>query len=110
MNPESGREEVGGADGGARSGFAGCWTSRLREWLPGVFAARLLAGVSLPSDLMVEENDRLVHLFPIPALQVVPDELRAYCGLVIRPDQAELVKIGRGMPCAPCVMAAPNSD
>ena len=110
VHPESGREEVGSAAGGARSGFAGCWTSRLREWLPGVFAARRLAEVSLPSGRMVEKDDRLVHLFPIPAMQVVPDELRAYCGLVIRPDQAELVKIGTGMPCAPCVMAAPNPD
>ena len=109
-HPESGREEAGGADGRARSGFAGCWTSRLREWLPCVFAARLLAGVSQPDGWMVEENDRLVHLFPIPATQMVPDELRAYCGLVIRPDQAELVKIGTGMPCAACVMAAPNPD
>lgn len=106
MHPESGREEVGSADGSARSGFVGFWTFRLREWVPGVFAARLLAGVSASS----ADDDLLVHLFPIPTTQLVPDELRAYCGLVVRTDQAELVKIGTGMPCAPCVLAAPNSD
>lgn len=90
--------------------MAGFSTSQLREWLPGVFAARLLAGVSPPMGRMVGESDRLVHLFPIPATRVVPDELRAYCGPVIRPDQAELVKIGTGLPCAACVMAAPNPD
>lgn len=109
-HPEPGREETGGAHAGARSGFAGFSTSRLREWLPGMFAARLLAGVRLPSGRMAGETDRVVHLFPLPAGRVVPDELQALCGLLIRPGQAELVKIGTGMPCMACVMAAPNPD
>ncbi len=107
---ESGRETVGGAHAGAGSGLAGFSTSQLREWLPGVFAARLLAGVRLPSGRMVGETNRVVHLFPIPAGRMVPDELRALCGLPIRPGQAELVKVGSGMPCMACVMAVPDLD
>jgi hypothetical protein len=80
-HPEPGRAEVAGA----RSGFAGFSTARLREWLPGMFAARLLAGVRLSSGRMVGETDRVVHLFPIPAGRVVPGELQALCGLLIRP-------------------------
>jgi hypothetical protein len=75
-----------------------------------MFAARLLAGVRLPSGRTVGETDRVVHLFPLPAGRVVPDELQAFCGLLIRPGQAELMKIGTGMPCMACVMAAPNPD
>ncbi|MGH3825548.1 MAG: hypothetical protein ACRDRA_22320, partial [Pseudonocardiaceae bacterium] len=89
---EPGREKVGGAHTGARSGFAGLTTSQLREWLPGVFAARLLAGVRLASGRVVGETDRMVHLFAVPAGRVVPDELQALCGLLIRPGEAELVK------------------
>lgn len=84
--------------------------SRLREWLPGVFAARLLGGVRLPGGRMAGETDRVVHLFAVPAGRVVPDELHALCGLPIRAGQAELVRIGTGMPCVACVMAAPDPD
>jgi hypothetical protein len=84
--------------------------SRLREWLPGVFAARLLRGVRLPSGRIVGETDRVVHLFPIPSGRVIPEHLRAFCGLTIRAGQAELVTVGTGMPCVACVMAAPNPE
>ncbi|MGH3693456.1 MAG: hypothetical protein ACRDRX_05580 [Pseudonocardiaceae bacterium] len=110
LHPEPGRGKLSSVDRGARSGFAGLSTSRLREWLPGIFAARLLGGVRLPGGRMVGETDRVVHLFAVPAGRVVPDELHALCGLSIRPGQAELVKIGTGMPCVVCVMAAPDSD
>jgi hypothetical protein len=76
----------------------------------GVFAARLLRGVRLPSGRIVGETDRVVHLFPIPSGRVIPEQLRAFCGLAIRPGQAELVTVGTGMPCVACVLAAPNPE
>lgn len=91
-----------------RSSLAGLSPSRLREWLPGVFAARLLRGVTLPDGRHVGETDRVVHLFPIPSGRVIPEQLRAFCGLTIRPGQAELATVGTGMPCVACVVAAPR--
>lgn len=82
----------------------------MREWLPGVFAARLLLGVKMPGSRVVGETDRVVHLFPIPSGRVIPEQLRAFCGLVIRPGQAELVTVGTGMPCVACVVAAPDPE
>ncbi len=106
--------EPGGKSGGdssaARASLAGLSPSRLRAWLPGVFAARLLHGVRLPGGRIVGETDRVVHLFPIPTGRTIPDELRAFCSLVIRPGEAELVSVGTGMPCVACVMAAPDPE
>jgi hypothetical protein len=34
----------------------------------------------------------------------------AFCGLVLRPGQAELVTVGTGMPCAACVITAPDRE
>ncbi|MDQ3761263.1 MAG: hypothetical protein M3460_06045 [Actinomycetota bacterium] len=42
--------------------------------------------------------------------RVIPEQLRAFCGLVIQPGQAELVTVGTGMPCVTCVVAAPNPE
>jgi hypothetical protein len=106
---EPGRE-TGDPSSAARASLAGLSPWRLREWLPGVFAARLLRGVRLPSGRIVGETDRVVHLFPIPSGRVIPEQLRAFCGLVIRPGQAELVTVGTGMPCVACVVAAPNPE
>ena len=92
------------------SSLAGLSPSRLREWLPGAFAARLLLGVKMPGSRVVGETDRVVHLFPIPSGRVIPEQLRAFCGLVIRPGQAELVTVGTGMPCVACVVAAPDPE
>jgi hypothetical protein len=94
----------------ARYSLAGLSPSRLREWLPGVFAARLLPGTGMPGGRVVGETDRVVHLFPIPSGRVIPEQLRAFCGLVIRPGQAELVTVGTGMPCVACVVAAPDPE
>lgn len=106
--------EPGGKSGGdsstARASLAGLSPSRLRPWLPGVFAARLLHGVRLSSGRIVCETDRVVHLFPIPSGRMMPEQLRAFCGLVIRPGQAELVTVGTGMPCVACVVAAPDPE
>ncbi len=107
--PEPERES-GGGSGAARASLASLSPSRLREWLPGVFAARLLRGVQLPGGRIVGETDRVVHLFPIPAGRIMPEQLRAFCGLVIRPGQAELVTVGTGMPCVACVVAAPDPE
>jgi hypothetical protein len=63
-----------------------------------VFAARLLHGVRLSSGRIVGETDRVVHLFPIPSGRVIPERLRAFCGLAIRPGDAELVTVGTGCP------------
>jgi hypothetical protein len=106
---EPGREG-GGGRGATRSSLAGLSPSRLREWLPGVFAARLLHGMLLSSGRIVGETDRVVHLFPIPSGRVIPERLRAFCGLVIRPGDAELVSVGTGMPCVACVVAAPDPE
>ncbi len=106
---EPGRE-TGDPSGAARSSLAGLSPFGLREWLPGVFAARLLHGVRLPSGRIVGETDPVVHLFPIPSGRVIPEYLRAFCGLAIRAGQAELVTVGTGMPCVACVMAAPNPE
>jgi hypothetical protein len=106
---EPGRE-AGGSGGAAQSSLAGLSPSRLREWLPGVFAARLLQGVRLSCGRIVGETDRVVHLFPIPSGRVIPERLRAFCGLVIWPGDAELVTVGTGMPCVACVMAAPDPE
>jgi hypothetical protein len=78
--------------------------------LPGVFAARLLLGVRLSGGRVVGETDRVVHLFPIPSGRVIPEQLWAFCGLKIRPGDAELVTVGTGMPCVACVMAAPDPE
>ena len=106
--------EPGGKSGGdssaARASLAGLPPSRLRAWLPGVFAARLLLGVRLPSGRIVGETDRVVHLFPIPSGRMMPEQLRAFCGLVLRPGQAELITVGTGMPCVACVVAAPDPE
>lgn len=107
--PES-DDRVGSASNAQRSSLAGLSRYRLREWLPGVFAARLLLGVILPSGRTVGETDRVVHLFPMPSGQTIPDELHAFCGLAIRPGQAELVTVGTGMPCVACVVTAPDPE
>jgi hypothetical protein len=78
--------------------------------LSGVFAARLLRGVTLSSGRIAGETDRVVHLFPVPSGRMVPERLSALCGLEIHPGQAELVTVGTGMPCVACVMAAPNPE
>jgi hypothetical protein len=101
---------AGSAGTAGRSSLAGLSPSLLREWLPGLFAARLLRGVILPSGRIVGETDRVVHLFPIPTGRTIPDELRAFCGLILRPGQAELVTVGTGMPCAACVITAPDRE
>jgi hypothetical protein len=106
---EPGRE-AGEGSSAAQSSLAGLPTSGLREWLPGVFAARLLQGVRLPSGRVVGETDRVVHLFPFPSGRSIPEQLRAFCGLAIRPGHAELVTVGTGMPCVACVVAAPDPE
>lgn len=101
---------AGSADTAGRSSLAGLSPSRLRAWLPGLFAARLLRGVILPSGRIVGETDRVVHLLPIPTGRTIPDDLRAFCGLILRPGQAELVTVGTGMPCPACVITAPDRE
>ena len=82
--------------------------AHLPEWLPGVFAARLCAGVILATGRICGETDRTVHLFPIPATRVMPENLTAFCGQRIRSGEADLITVGTGMPCVPCVLQAPD--
>jgi hypothetical protein len=77
--------------------------------MPGVFAARLRAGVRLATGRVTGETDRVVHLFPIPpSTAPMPQRLRAFCGMVLEPGQADLIAIvGTGMPCVACIVEAP---
>lgn len=74
-------------------------TSELVEWSPGTFAVRRRVSGNTSQE---------VHLVPIPDTDVIPESLRACCGLVIRPGEAELVRVFAGMPHVLCVLAAPT--
>ncbi len=82
--------------------------SPVAHWAPGIVAVRLRRGAELPNGRIAGETDRVVHLIPVPATPAMPEHLTAFCGLAIRPGQAELVAVGTGMPCVPCVIAAPS--
>ncbi|MGH3800899.1 MAG: hypothetical protein ACRDTD_12315 [Pseudonocardiaceae bacterium] len=81
--PES-DEDVGKPSNAQRCSLAELTPSRLREWLPGIFA--------------------------VPTGPTIPEQWRAFCGLAIRAGQAELVTVGTGIPCVACVVAAPNPE
>jgi hypothetical protein len=89
--------KVGGDSSAACVSLAGL-SPRLRAWLPGVFAARLLRGVRLPGGRIVGEIDRVVHLFAIPAGQLMPEQLCAFCGLVIGRVRLSWSRSGRECP------------
>ncbi len=72
-------------------------------------AVRFLPGVVL-NGRRIGERDRVVHLVPAPAGTVPPDRLQAFCGQSFAPGQAEIVGVGRGMPCVVCLAAAPPAD
>lgn len=61
---------------------------------------------AMAGDLEAVSSD----LTPLPSGGVIPEQLRAFCGLAIRPDQAELVTVGTGMPRVACVVAAPDPE
>ncbi|RSD26453.1 hypothetical protein EIY87_00100 [Amycolatopsis eburnea] len=63
--------------------------------------------MTLPGGRVVGETDREVHLIPIPLGDDRPAALVAYCGLVIRPGQADLVDTLAGMPCPLCMVRSP---
>jgi hypothetical protein len=50
------------------------------------------------------EQDRSCHIFPLPEPGEFPELLRAYCGFVITPGQAERLSAPTGMPCMPCML------
>jgi hypothetical protein len=56
---------------------------------------------------VVREAQRVCHIVPVP--ESTPDELTAYCGMSIRPGQAELVNGTQGMPCVLCLASLPRS-
>lgn len=76
--------------------------------IAGIVFARLRRGVKLPGGRVVGETDREVHLISVPAGADRPAVLVAYCGLVIRPGQADLVDTLSGMPCPLCMVRSPD--
>jgi hypothetical protein len=87
----------------------GSGTAAPRGRPPATIAARLLPGVVL-NGRRIGESDRVVHLLSAPTGTVLPDRLHAYCGQPFAPGQAEIVGVGRGMPCVACLAAAPSAD
>lgn len=75
---------------------------------PSVVAARLRRGVELPNGRMAGEADRVVHLIPVPDTRTIPDHLVTFCGMAIWAGQSDLVTVGTGMPCVPCLIAFPG--
>ncbi|WP_307722915.1 hypothetical protein [Gandjariella thermophila] len=55
---------------------------------------------------IVGEARRVVHLVPVPT-EHVPAVLTAYCGAEIVPGTAEVLSCFTGVPCTPCLAAAP---
>jgi hypothetical protein len=68
-----------------------------------VLLVRLLPG-------LVGETRRVVHVVPVPAAHVMPDVLTAYCGLQIKPNEAERLDRPTGMPCEPCALNTPSPN
>jgi hypothetical protein len=77
---------------------------------PCIVAVRLLRGAELPDGRIAGETDRVTHLIPVPAATAMPECLTTFCELAIDPGQAELVAVGTGMPCVPCLIAAPTPE
>jgi hypothetical protein len=50
------------------------------------------------------ETGRAVHLVPLPPAGQVGAAGVALCGVLLRPDQVEMVSPGQGMPCILCMM------
>jgi hypothetical protein len=50
---------------------------------------------------------RMVHVVPVPAGDVVPQRLTAYCGQPFEPGQAELLTEAAGAPCTMCLLLWP---
>lgn len=73
--------------------------SALVEFPPGHFGVRLRASHA-------RQAAQAIHLVPIPNTDVIPEYLRARCGLVIRRGEAEQVRVFSGMPCVLCVAGA----
>ena len=59
---------------------------------------------------VVGESRRVCHVLPVPAGPAIPARLTALCGEVIVPGEAEVLDGVCGMPCHPCLMAAPRQD
>jgi hypothetical protein len=49
----------------------------------------------------------MVHVVPVPAGDVVPARLMAYCGQPFEPGQAELLTEPAGAPCTMCLLRWP---
>lgn len=67
---------------------------------------RLIIARPLPGT--VRETRRVVHVFPLPPDDVVPDQLTAYCGESFGRGQLELLDRPVGMPCVSCLRSSPG--
>ncbi|MFI7116870.1 hypothetical protein [Amycolatopsis sp. NPDC049868] len=67
---------------------------------------RLFFGRQLPGT--VGESRRVVHVFKVPPGEEIPNQLTAYCGVVLGRDELELHGEVRGMPCERCLREAPT--
>ena len=67
-----------------------------------LFFARALPGV-------VGETRRVVHVFPVPEQDSVPDQLTAFCSESFGPGELELLDSPAGMPCESCLQRTPSS-
>jgi hypothetical protein len=54
------------------------------------------------------ESRRLCHLIPKPSSDTRPIRLAALCGTQFAPDELEWLERPAGMPCLPCLLAAPT--
>ncbi|MEV4143647.1 hypothetical protein AB0J40_08250 [Amycolatopsis sp. NPDC049691] len=67
---------------------------------------RLVTARPLPGT--VGESRRVVHVFPVPAEETMPERLTAYCGAAFGPGELELLERPVGMPCVTCLHRAPT--
>ncbi|GAA1253233.1 hypothetical protein GCM10009676_45390 [Prauserella halophila] len=67
----------------------------------GVMLARPVHG-------LVNESQRVSHLFPIPATQTPPHRITALCGASFGPGQLERLDHPSGMPCEHCLSRSPQ--
>lgn len=67
----------------------------------GVMLARPVPG-------LVDESQRMSHVFPIPATPAPPRRMTALCGASFGPGQLERLGNPTGMPCERCLSRAPQ--
>ncbi|MCP2252920.1 hypothetical protein LY13_001664 [Prauserella aidingensis] len=67
----------------------------------GVMLARPIPG-------LVNESQRISHVFPIPATPAPPRRITALCGASFGPGQLQRLDNPSGMPCERCLTTSPQ--